>query len=141
MVGSGADLRFEESDLPEWLNAYYDRLRKVVVLARHTREWPRRRVRYLKEHEITHHLSPRRYRFDSPGSTRIWHEGAIDRETLKRLVPDEQVKLAILNGPRELWELAEEWDLEEDRCRQRVEIFFAEHPEWRRSVTDGYAIP
>lgn len=118
--------------LPATVSGYYRADPPEAVMspkwfARHDRQDHRCAV----AHEVGHHLTGAVYRRDVPRAERRRLEGRAERRGLRWLVEDDDVTAAIGDGCREVWEFAAEWEIPESAARRRLELFLAQHPEYR----------
>lgn len=89
----------------------------------------------LVAREACHHLLKATYPANPRGLdlSNAWRQEERGRRlALRALVCDRQVMEAYALGDSEVWELAERWGRTEAWCKERVALFFIDHPELRR---------
>lgn len=74
-------------------------------------------------HEIGHCERGAFYNRHSPFDVVAKHENRADRWAIKKLVPKDELDVAVADGRIELWELAEYFDVTEDFMRKAVALY------------------
>ena len=74
-------------------------------------------------HELGHCLTGSFYNQYTPFDERWRNETKANRWAIKKLLPYEEMRAAMKSGYREVWELAEYFEVPEDLIRQAIEYY------------------
>jgi len=74
----------------------------------------------LIAHEAGHIMTGSTHNLSSPFDLIKKHENRADKWAIKKLIPKDELDLAVKNGLREIWELAEHFNVTEDFMRKAV---------------------
>lgn len=74
-------------------------------------------------HEWAHVVTGTTYNLDAPEENRQKAETRAKRAQIQRLLPYDALSSAMKEGDREVWQLAEKFDVSEDLIRQAVDYY------------------
>lgn len=74
-------------------------------------------------HEWAHIVTGTTHSHDAPVRLIAWGETKATRAQIKKLLPYEEMRAAMKSGYREVWELAEYFEVPEDLIRQAIEYY------------------
>ena len=74
-------------------------------------------------HEMGHCVTGAFYNVYSPWDIRQRHENRADKWAIKKLIPKDELELAVADGRTDIWELAEFFSVTEDFMRKAISLY------------------